>query len=218
MKPPSSLSLATPQGGRPLADRQSRIRGGKLDPVLQRRQLLALAALWAHGARAAVEEPPTGWVNPRQIAPALSLQCADGRPRNLRQLLAGRVTAVQLMFTGCTTSCPLQGALFAQVAGKLPPQNLQLLSISIDALGDDAKTLAQWQGRFGHHAAWAAGVPAVGDVDALAGYLRGVSARAGTHTAQVFAFDSQARLVYRTGDAPRAALVVELLTHIAGQG
>ncbi len=30
MKPPSSLSLATPQGGRPPADRQSRIRGGKL--------------------------------------------------------------------------------------------------------------------------------------------------------------------------------------------
>jgi hypothetical protein len=31
MEPPSSLALATPQGGRPLTDRQSRIRGGKLD-------------------------------------------------------------------------------------------------------------------------------------------------------------------------------------------
>jgi len=31
MKPPSSLSLATPQGGRPPTDRQSRFRGGKLD-------------------------------------------------------------------------------------------------------------------------------------------------------------------------------------------
>jgi len=30
MKPPSSLSLATPRGGRPSADRQSRIRAGKL--------------------------------------------------------------------------------------------------------------------------------------------------------------------------------------------
>ena len=30
MKPPSSLALATPQGGRPPTDRQSRIRGGKL--------------------------------------------------------------------------------------------------------------------------------------------------------------------------------------------
>ena len=31
MAPPSSHSLATPQGGRPPTDRQSRIRGGKLD-------------------------------------------------------------------------------------------------------------------------------------------------------------------------------------------
>jgi protein SCO1 len=186
--------------------------------LITRRRLLAAAGLAAGGVQAAaVEEPPVGWVNPRALAPALMLQCADGRQRNLRQLLGGRVTAVQLMFTGCTTSCPVQGALFAQVAGKLPPQDLQLLSISIDALGDDAKTLAQWQGRFGHHAAWAAGVPAVADVDPLASYLRGVSARAGTHTAQVFAFDRQARLVYRTGDSPRAGLVVDLLAHIAAQ-
>lgn len=189
-------------------------------PELQRRQLLALAGLWAGGARAAAaQEPPTGWVNPRPLAPALALQCADGRQRPLRQVLGGRVTAVQLMFTGCNTSCPMQGALFAQVAGKLlPAPDLQLLSISIDALGDDAKTLAQWQGRFGSHTAWAAGVPAVADVDPLASYLRGVPAKAGTHTAQVFAFDREARLVYRTGDSPPAALVVELLAHIARQG
>jgi hypothetical protein len=31
METPSSLSLATAQGGRPLTDRHSRIRGGKLD-------------------------------------------------------------------------------------------------------------------------------------------------------------------------------------------
>jgi hypothetical protein len=30
MKPPSSLALATPQGGRPPTALQSRIRGGKL--------------------------------------------------------------------------------------------------------------------------------------------------------------------------------------------
>ena len=37
MKPPSSLSLATPQGGRPPTDRQSRIRGGKLGRVVKAR-------------------------------------------------------------------------------------------------------------------------------------------------------------------------------------
>jgi protein SCO1 len=186
---------------------------------LSRRHLLALAGLCATGAHAAAaEEPPTGWVNPRQPAPAAPLQCADGRPRTLRQLLGGRVTAVQLMFTGCNGSCPVQGALFAQVAEALPPLGLQLLSISIDALGDDAQTLRQWLARFGAHATWAAGVPALADVEPLAGFLRGVPARAGTHTAQVFVFDRQARLAYRTGDAPRAGLVVDLLAHVAGNG
>ena len=49
MKPPSSLSLATPQGGRPLADRRSRIRGGKLGRV----GVVALLALTLLGAQAA---------------------------------------------------------------------------------------------------------------------------------------------------------------------
>ena len=191
-----------------------------LDPTrLSRRRLLALAGLCVVGRHAgAAEQPPTGWVNPRQGAPALPLQCADGRQRTLLQLMGGRVTAVQLMFTGCNTSCPTQGALFAQVAGLLPPLGPQLLSISIDALGDNAQTLRQWQCRFGTFDSWVAGVPAVADVEPLAGFLRGVPASAGTHTAQVFVFDRRARLVYRTGDAPRASLVVALLDHVAGQG
>jgi hypothetical protein len=35
MKPPSSLSLAAPRGGRPLADRQSRFRGLSLITLLR---------------------------------------------------------------------------------------------------------------------------------------------------------------------------------------
>jgi len=44
MEPPSSLALATPQAGRPPTDRQSRIRGGKLDRV-ERALRPAVAAL-----------------------------------------------------------------------------------------------------------------------------------------------------------------------------
>lgn len=182
--------------------------------ALPRRRLLLAAGLACAGARAA-EPPPTGWVNPRSAAPAPALACADGRRRTLRQLLAGQVSAVQLIFTGCNGSCPTQGALFAAVAQQLPPFGLQLLSISIDALGDTPATLAEWQGRFGRHAFWQAGVPAVADVDPLTEFLRGLRGSAGTHTAQVFVFDRQARLAYRTGDAPASSLVAGLLTHVA---
>ncbi len=185
---------------------------------LQRRRLLALAAgAVALPARAAgAADPPLGWAQPRPQAPATLLRCADGRRRPLRELLAGRVSAVQLMFTGCNGSCPPQGILFASVASSLPPlPGLQLLSISVDALGDDPQTLADWQGRFGRNPAWLAGVPAVSDVDPVAGFLRGVPAAGIAHTAQVFVFDRQARLAYRTGDAPPAAMVRALLQHVA---
>jgi protein SCO1 len=182
-----------------------------------RRRLLALASLAALPA-AAVEPPPTGWVQPRLPAPALPLQWADGQQRGLRQLLAGQVSALQLMFTGCNGSCPVQGALFAHIAGQLPPLRMQLLSVSIDALGDSAQTLAAWQARFGRHAAWAAGVPRLDDVEPLAAYLRGLAGSPGAHTAQVFVFDRQARLAYRTGDDPKPQLVLDLLNHLALNG
>ena len=62
MKPPSSLSLATPQGGRPPAARQSRFCGGKLDRSLRSvvcAVLLVgcLGVAQAQGVRAEVGKP-----------------------------------------------------------------------------------------------------------------------------------------------------------------
>ena len=61
MKPPSSLSLATPRGGRPLADRQSRIRGGKLGQAAAAVALVlaagCLTVAHAQGVRQEVGKP-----------------------------------------------------------------------------------------------------------------------------------------------------------------
>ena len=45
MKPPTSLTLGTPQGGRPLTDRQSRIRGGSWMAQALHASLVALGAV-----------------------------------------------------------------------------------------------------------------------------------------------------------------------------
>ena len=68
MKPPSSLALATPQGGRPLTDRRSRIRGGKLGQAWRalRGFVVVLALPWGAAAQA-VALPVT------QIAPGVHL-------------------------------------------------------------------------------------------------------------------------------------------------
>lgn len=190
---------------------------------LSRRNWLAAAGAWGvvGAARSQAQaqtpaDPPTGLVLPPQPGPALRLRTQDGRERELRQLLQGRITALQLMFTGCSTSCPAQGALFAALATAGLPARGQLLSVSIDALGDDPKSLSAWLARFGASASqWQAGVPAVRDVDPFADWLKGAPGRSGTHTAQVFLFDAQGRLRFRTPDEPPAQAVLALLKQLA---
>lgn len=181
----------------------------------QRRRLVLgglstlMAPAWAQA------DIPLGWVRPRETAPDIALTDAQGRSQSLRQRLLGRTTAVQLMFTGCTTTCTTQGALFSMMAEQTPAAGATAwLSISIDALGDDSTRLARWQQRMGPHPSWCAAVPSVRDVDALAAFLRGGSPRSGTHTNQVFVFDRQARLAYRTGDNPAPTFLQPLLSAV----
>ena len=57
-----------------------------------------------------------GLVAPPEAPPVVSLTLDDDKPSSLHALLKDRVTALQLMFTVCQATCPLQGALFGQTA------------------------------------------------------------------------------------------------------
>ncbi|NML16566.1 SCO family protein [Azohydromonas caseinilytica] len=191
-----------------------------LPSLLQRRRALGwIAALCAGGARAQAvpAHGSMGPVNPPQPALELPLVGEAGERFELRQRLRGRVSAVQLMFTGCSATCPIQGALFAAVAPLLPPAGAQLLSLSIDPLGDTPAALQAWRARFGAHPAWQAALPRVQDVDRLLDFLRGRARGADRHTAQVYLFDGEARLAWRTVEMPPAAHVAALLRQLAGR-
>lgn len=192
-------------------------------PHPTRRHLLAGAAaglampVWTGRARA---HGSFGPVQPALAAPALRLHDTAGRPAELAALLRGRTTALQLMFTGCSATCPIQGALFAQAQQHLAggePQ-LRLLSISIDPLGDDMPALRAWLARFGAQGSrWSAAVPGLNDVDRLLDFLRGRAPGVDRHTAQAFVFDRQARLVWRTEDMPDPLELVRLMQGIAAR-
>ena len=183
--------------------------------AVSRRGLLALGLL-AATARARAAAAPAGAVDPAPVAPALPLTDAQGRETTLVDLLRGRPTAVQMMFTTCSSTCPTQGQLFSLLAARARSTGVHWLSLSIDALGDDAARLAAWQSRFGAVApSWRAAVPRPADADRLCSFLRGGEQRAISHTTQVFAFDRRARLVWRTGDLPAAAEVEALMTRVA---
>ncbi len=190
------------------------------DQQISRRALLRLAGTCALGCSVlnTAAAAPTGWVSPRLPAPSLRMVMSDGRSSALASAVANKVTAVQLMFTGCSSSCPPQGALFAALAQNLTRPDLQLLSVSIDALGDTPRKVAAWQARFGHHAAWRTAVAEVKDVDRLGDFMKGLAGKTGTHTSQVFVFDRQGCLCYRTGDSPTASDLHALMTHVAQVG
>jgi protein SCO1/2 len=185
----------------------------------RRGALLAVLAACASTRALAALQPSLD--EPGLPAPPIAVTGTDGRERPLAQLLAGKTSAVQLMFTGCSASCPTQGAFFAALAARLHAPDIQFVSLSIDALGDDPAALRAWQSRFGRHPAWHAAVPKPADVDRLADFMKGRAGRRGTHTAQVFVFDADARLRHRTADAPALAEVEALLLQLndrAGRG
>ncbi|WKB51879.1 SCO family protein [Eleftheria terrae] len=182
----------------------------------RRRCLAWLAAGWLAPDQLVADEA-MGPVEPPLRAPDLPLRLDDGRAARLPALLAGKRSALQFMFTGCTSICPVQGALFAEAQRRLlsvPPAgaSVQLLSLSIDPLGDDPPALAAWRRRHGAGPAWRAAVPPVREAGRVRAWFdTGVPER-DAHTTQVYIFDHEARLVWRTGELPSPA---EIVAHLS---
>ncbi len=163
---------------------------------------------------------PMGPVVPPRPMPPFPLLTHEGRRSDAVELMRGRVTAVQLMFTSCSGVCPIQGALFAAVAqGIATRPHLQLLSVTIDALGDDPAALRGWLARFGTPPRWLAAAPRVEDVDAIRRWLGGRGIDAGDpHARQVHVFDRQARLAFRTAELPASRVVLDAMAVIDRAG
>lgn len=191
-----------------------------------RRRLLGCGALGALGAMTVLGMPrrasahgDVGRLDTPVPMPEVRITTADGRRTTLEALLAGRSTALQLMFTGCSATCPIQGAQFAQAALAMRGDDVgarQLVSVSIDALGDTPESLLRWQRR--HLDAvpphWRAAVPAVADVDRLLDVLQGRSRGPDRHATQVYFFDARARLRVRTVEFPPVSEIVAQLARL----
>jgi protein SCO1/2 len=156
-----------------------------------------------------------GKINPPVAVPNIPLVRHDGASTRLLPLVAGHATAVQLMFTACTTTCPIQAAIFARVETKLPDmaaRRLQLLSLSIDPEDDTPKALSAWRRRFHAGPYWIAAAPDVADLPSMQEFF-GKGALA-DHSTQVHILDRQGRLVWRTFEMPTAEEIAEVLQRI----
>lgn len=185
---------------------------------MNRRRCIATATGLALGLRLghASAAMDVGPLRPRREAPDIRLLRHDGRTLTLPVQLRGGFTVVQLVFTGCSAICPMQGALFAALQGVLATQadahDVRLLSLSIDPLGDDPKALSAWLQRFGAGAQWSAAAPLPQDLDRM---LDGVGQRGTSvgdrHTGQWSVFDRDGQLAWRTSELPPVREVSDAL-------
>ncbi len=179
----------------------------------------AMACLaWPWAAQA---HTSPGRVLPRLPAPSLGVTLHDGRKTDMATLLAGKATAMQLVFTTCSSTCPIQGALFAQVQAQCPSAMapaVQLVSLSIDPLNDTPQALRAWLANFGAKPSWLAARPEPKHISAWVDFLIGKQSGPDPHTTQVFYFDARGRLALRTADFPKAETVVGQLQELMRVG
>ena len=175
-------------------------------------------------AAAASAHFPFGPVVPARPMPAWPLTTHTGQATTLRALMQGRLTALQLMFTGCSATCPIQGAIFAEAQRQLGTRvaGSQFVSLSIDPLSDTPKALATWLQNLGAQAGWVAAAPRMAELDALFELLSGprVGKRSGPdpHTGQVYFLSRRGELVYRSADLPPPEQIVQLMRQIDALG
>jgi protein SCO1/2 len=105
-------------------------------------------------------------------------------------LVKGRVTAINFIFTSCTTVCPLMGVRFAQVQPLLP-KNVSLISISIDPVNDTPERLSAWAQRVGAKPGWTLITGPKPDITTLLRSLGTTIADPASHTPLILIVDDR---------------------------
>jgi len=157
-----------------------------------------------------------GRISPPIGAPDIKLLRQDGVSTTLPQMLKGHATALQLMFTSCTTTCPMEAAIFARVQAMLPTmaeRGIQLLSLSIDPEYDTPRAMSAWLRRFHAGPNWLAAAPAAADVPKL-NAIFGKSGDSADHSTQMQILDRNGRLIWRTFELPRPEEIALVLQKI----
>lgn len=185
-------------------------------PAPWRRRLLCAAALSGLGLAPLASAHGVGTVRPPLSLPRqLLVQKHDGARVELGSVLMGRLTALQLMFTGCSEVCAIQGAVFASVQSALKqhPIRCQLLSMTIDP-HDDARAMSTWLRRFGAQPGWSGIVPLGDALPVVLRTLQNGAAPSG-HSSQVFFIDERCDVVWRSEDLPTPDVVVRILQRLS---
>jgi protein SCO1 len=177
---------------------------------------LALAALPTAGA-GPTPKADHGRIDPAIPVPEVTVTRHDGASGSLFSIVNQRATAVQLMFTACTTTCPIQGAIFERVQRLIVdqvPRGIQLLSLSVDPEHDTPLALRKWLQRFHARAGWVAAAPQPTDIERIRDFGGRGRNPSDNHTTQVLLINRQGRLFWRTFELPEAEEIAGMLNKV----
>ena len=169
--------------------------------------------------------------------PDVPIRMHDGSTTSLHTFAQDHVTAVQLIFTTCSTVCPIQGSTFGLVADakRVRIDNMQLLSISIDANYDKPDDLKQWRAQFYEGEGWMVGVTDFFSTHALVDeLLRSVDGNLMSdspvpsvqterpderdhHGSNVFFVGPDAKVLYRSVGFPTNAAIINVLQDLSAR-
>ncbi len=90
----------------------------------------------------------------RDAIPDIEVQDQTGRTLHFNSdLLKGHIVAINFIFTGCTTVCPLLGASSIALSREMAKHNdprYRVISVSIDPQNDTPERLQEWRSHFAH--------------------------------------------------------------------
>jgi cytochrome oxidase Cu insertion factor (SCO1/SenC/PrrC family) len=94
----------------------------------------------------------------RALIPDVKVRTHDGKNVRLySDLIKNKVVLLSFFYTNCTNICPLQGEVLAKVQAELGPrmpQDVALISISMNPDADSPRALKHWARSFGVRKGW----------------------------------------------------------------
>jgi protein SCO1/2 len=172
----------------------------------------------ALGAAMALLLSGLSWAQP---APLKGVELRDQQGRPLRAgSLRGQVVLLHFVFTGCSTTCPIQVRELAALHEALPPavrEQVRFVSISLDPHDTPAALSAFARRLAADRAGWQFASGPAADIDRIAERLQAYDPRQskpalGDHRTSLYVYDRRGELLQRYAGVPvdRARLQREL--------
>ncbi|HEX6899499.1 MAG TPA: SCO family protein [Thermoanaerobaculia bacterium] len=169
---------------------------------------LLLAALPV--AAAEPEKPEVAAID----VPDVPVLDQDGRKLLFRSdLVAGKVVAINFLFTNCTTICPPLGATFGKLRkllGERAGRDVHLISISVDPVTDTPAHLKAWSAKFDQGPGWTLVTGEREDITRLLKALGAYTANMNDHPPLVLISNRNGQWTRAYGLAPPARLAAAI--------